>query len=206
MCVDSKGYTWERPATYGDCAVLAEHFPQINFASLLAAMSKDGAVPLTTDLALVGAMMHTQPDDRGMRTVPFSAIETVRSQNVIKLPVMDQIVEWFENSALGTDMWNNASDWCEAEMGARVHFAMNCNCGLVATSAYTNGVWQSWKERFNASRAHLYGRTKVVTRKTDSIDGLDMTFAQLAMWKRIRKCLEALPAVATETAEAKMAA
>ncbi len=199
MCVDSKGHAWERPATYGDCAVLAEHFPNINFNGLLNAMSQDGAQPLTSDLALVGAMMHTQPDDRGMRYVPFTAIETNGSQNVIKLPVMDQIVDWFENSALGTDMWKNASDWCEKEMGARVHFAMNCGCGLVAVSAYRNGLWKLWKERFNASRAHLFGRTHVVVRKTNNIEGLDMTTAQLAIWQRIRQCLEALPAASANT-------
>lgn len=194
MCVDAKGHDWERPATAADCAVMADHFPDIDFHELLEAMSHDGAKPLTTDLALVGAMIHTPADDRGMRYVPFTCVEKSGSQNVVKLPVMDQIGEWFENSALGTDMWKNASDWCEGRTGARVHFAMNCGCGLVAVSAYQNGLWKSWKERFNASRAHLYGRTRVQRRDTDSTAGLDITDAQLLMWKRIRHCLESLPA------------
>lgn len=192
MCVDTKGYEWERPATQADCAVMSEHFTGVDFKGLLNAMSQDGAKPLTTDLALVGAMMHTPPDDRGMRYVPFTAVETNGSQNVVKLPVMDQIVEWFENSALGSDMWKNASDFCEKQMGARVHFAMNCGCGLVAVAAYKNGQWQAWKERFNASRAHLFGRTTVIHRKTDSILGLDITKAQLEIWQRLRACLEDL--------------
>jgi hypothetical protein len=157
-------------------------------------MSKNGAKPLTSDLALVGAMMHTLPDDRGMRYVLFTGVEKGSSCNVVKLPVMDQIAPWFENSALGTDMWKNASDWCEKKMGARVHFAMNCGCGLVAVSAYKDGQWKAWKERFNASRAHLFGRTTVVRRDADVIVGLDITEPQLAIWKRIRRCLEALPA------------
>lgn len=194
MCVDTKGYDWERPANKSDCAVFSRYFQDIDFEDLLDAMSQDGARPLTTDLALVGAMMHTPPDDRGMRYVPFTAIETNGSRNVVKLPVKDQIVEWFENSALGSDMWKNASDWCEKKMGARVHFAMNCGCGLVAVSAYKNGQWKAWKERFNASRAHLFGRTTVKIRDVDSIEGLDVTAAQLMMWKRIRMSLEALPA------------
>ena len=194
MCVDTKGYDWERPAMRSDCAALAEHFPDVDFNGLLDAMSKDGAKPLTSDLALVGAMMHTPPDDRGMRYVPFAGVEKDGSRNAVKLPVMDQIGPWFENSALGTDMWKNASDWCEKQMGARVHFAMNCGCGLVAVSAYKDGQWKSWKERFNASRAHLFGRTTVVRRDADVIAGLDITEAQLAIWKRIRRCLEALPA------------
>jgi hypothetical protein len=194
MCVDTKNYNWERPATEADCAVMAQHFTGVDFNGLLAAMSQDGAKPLTTDLALVGAMMHTEADDRGMRYVPFTCVETNGSRNVVKLPVMEQIGEWFENTALGSDMWKNASDFCEKQMGARVHFAMNCGCGLVAVTAYKNGMWKAWKERFNASRAHLFGRTTVKTRGTDSIDGLDMTAAQLMMWKRIRGCLEALPA------------
>ena len=124
MCVDAKGYDWERPAVEADCAVMGEHFPGVDFSGLLAAMSKDDAKPLTADLALVGAMMHTEADSLGMRYVPFSAIDQ-NTRDIVKLPVMDQVSDWFENSALGTDMWNNASDWCEKEMGARVHFAMN---------------------------------------------------------------------------------
>jgi hypothetical protein len=34
MCVDTKGYDWERPAMPSDCAVLAEHFPNIDFNGL----------------------------------------------------------------------------------------------------------------------------------------------------------------------------
>jgi hypothetical protein len=117
MCVDTKGHHWERPAMKSDCETLSHYFQDVDFDGLLDAMSQDGARPLTTDLALVGAMMHTKPDDRGMRYVPFTAVETNGSCNVVKLPVMDQIVEWFENTALGSDMWKNASDWCEKKMG-----------------------------------------------------------------------------------------
>lgn len=193
MCVDTKNYNWERPATKADCAVLASHFPNVDFEGLLDVMSEDAAKPLTTDLVLVGAMMHTPPDDKGMRYVPFTGIEK-GTQNVVKLPVMDQIVDWFENTALGTDMWQNVSDWCEARGGMRVHFAMNCGCGLVAVSAYENGLWASWKERFNKTRAHLFGRTTVVQRPANTIEALDITEAQLTMWHRIRTALEALPA------------
>ena len=197
MCVQTKGYHWERPATEADCKIMSEHFSGVDFSGLLAAMSQDGAKPLTTDLALVGAMMHTAPDDLGMRYVPFSAIETNNSQNVIKLPVMEQVLDWLENSALGTDMWQNASDWCEAQNGTRVHFAMNCGCGLVAVADEQNGTWTAWKKRFNDSRAHLFGRTNVVTAKTNDVTGLDMTEQQLAIWMRLRRCLEALPAEST---------
>lgn len=203
MCVDSKDNNWERPATKTDCAIMADHFPGVDFSGLLDAMSKAMARPLTADLALFGAMMHTPPDEGGMRYVPFSGVEQ-GTRNVVKLPVMKQIVEWFENSALGTDMWNNASDWCEKQNGSRVHFAMNCGCGLVAVSAYKDGKWTAWKERFNSSRAHLFGRTTLVQRGTNSIAGLDITEAQLNMWHRIRKCMEALPAA--ETADRKQAA
>jgi hypothetical protein len=199
MCVDSSQQGWERPATQADCAVLEKHFSGIDFADLLAAMSEDDARPLTTDLVLLGAMMHTQPDAQGMRYVPFSAIETAGSQNIIKLPVMDKVVEWFENTALGTDMWQNASDWCELKMGSRVHFAMNCGCGLVAVAAYRNGLWQSWKQNFNHSRAHLFGRTQVIRRTTDDLTGLDVTPAQLLMWRRMRACLQELASLSCTT-------
>lgn len=203
MCVNTKNYDWERPAVESDCGIFSRFFPGVDFKGLLAAMSLDGAKPLTSDLALVGAMMHTPADDGGMRYVPFSAVNK-KTRDIVKLPVMDQIVEWFENTALGTDMWKNASDWCERQNGTRVHFAMNCGCGLVATTAYTNGQWTNWKKRFNASHADLYGRTRVTQRGVDSIADLDMTQAQLKMWKRIRECLEALPA--EKISEEKMAA
>lgn len=193
MCVDTKGYDWERPAQETDAPILAEHFTGIDFVDLLRTMSQDGARPLTSDLALVGAMMHTAPDDLGMRYVPFTGLR-LGTVEVVKLPVMEQIVKWFENTALGTDMWAHASDWCEAHMGSRVHFAMNCGCGLVATSGYQTGQWAAWKARFNASRASVFGRTHVIYRNTDSLEGLDITPAQLNMWRKIRACLEALPA------------
>ncbi len=199
MCVDTSHQAWERPATKADCAIIAKHFDGVDFEELLDVMSEDGARPLTTDLVLVGAMVHTQPDARGMRKIPFSAIETHMSQNIIKLPVMDKIVEWYENSALGTDIWNNASDWCEEKFGARIHFVMNCSCGMVSTKSYLNGEWTAWKRDFNTSRAHLYGRTTVVRRDANNLTGLDLSPAQLMMWQRMRACLEALPAEQLDT-------
>ena len=83
MCVDTKGYDWERPAVEADCEVFSKFFPDIDFKGLLGAMSSDGAKPLTVDIALVGAMMHTKSDDLGMSYVPFSGLET-GTKNVVK--------------------------------------------------------------------------------------------------------------------------
>lgn len=201
MCVNTKNLDWERPATESDCEIFSSHFPGVDFTGLLAAMSQDNARPLTADMALVGAMMNTEADDLGMRYVPFCGIEE-KKRIVVKLPVMDQIADWLENTALGTDMWNNASNWLENRNGMRVHFAMNCGCGLVATTAYANGQWAGWKKRFNTSRADLFGRTTVTRRGIDSTAGLDITDKQLQMWRRIRNCLESLPAEKTLQAAA----
>jgi len=206
MCVNTSHQAWERPAVLSDCAILSQYFEGIDFEEILDVMSADGARPLTTDLVLLAAMMQTRPDAGGMRYVPFTALETTQSQNVIKLPVMDGIVEWFENTALGTDMWQNVSDLCEAKIGARVHFAMNCGCGLVSVAAYKSGLWQMWKEQFNAARAHLFGRTVVVRRAADSLHGIDMTDAQLMMWTRMRAALQALPAQAQHHNDQRIAA
>ncbi len=204
MCVDTKNHDWERPARKSDCAILALHFSAVDFDGLLDAMSRDDARPLTADLALVGGALSLAPDEHGMRFLPFSGMEDNGSTNIVKLPVMDQIVEWFENSALGTDMWKNASDFLEEQSELRVHFAMNCGCKVVPVSAYADGKCTAWKRHFNRSRSHLFGRTTVVRRETNSLAGLDITKAQLMMWHRIRKCLEALPAATV--AETQLAA
>lgn len=193
MCVNTQNLPWERPATTADCAVIASHFPGLDYAEILHAMQADGAQPLASDLTLLGAMWHTPADDFGMRYVPFCA-PVKNTSKVAKLPVMEQIVEWFENTALGTDMWQAASDWLEQHHGMRVHFAMNCGCGMVKTSGYADGTWTAWKQRFNATRSHLYGRTQVVTQTTNSLENLDMTAGQLMIWQRARNCLESLAA------------
>lgn len=194
MCVATKNLAWERPATKSDLPILEGHFPGIDFKTLLEEMSRDAARPLTSDLVLMAAMVETEPDELGMKAVPFSAID-LKTREIVKLPVMDQLVDWFENSALGTDMWINASNWSESRYGARVHFAMNCNCGLVSNEAKNNGNWTRWKIKFNSERADLYGRTRVRVAETNSIDGLSITSAQLMIWYRMRRALESLPRI-----------
>jgi len=201
MCVDTKGYPWERPAVESDIPVIESHFPGVDFSGLLEAMSQDGAQPLTTDLVLAGAMLNSSQDDLGMKYVPFSGLEG-STRRMVKLPVMDQVVEWCENSALGTDMWQHASDWCEKSHNGRFHFAMNCGCGCVSREAYADGRWQAWKERFNRSRADVFGRTTVVRRDINSIEGTDITASQLHMWYRMRSCLEALVAASPSIRQA----
>jgi len=193
MCVESHGENWERPARADDLPILNRFFKGIDFESLLSVMSRDNAKPLTTDLALIGAMIETNPDELGMRFVPFCALGSQKDK-VVKLPVMESIVGWFENSALGTDMWQHASDWAEERYSGRFHFAMNCGCGLVASEAKQNGNWSRWQQNFNASRSETYGETHVTKREEDSVEGLDISSAQLNMWSKIREALSALPA------------
>ncbi len=192
MCVDTQEQAWERPAVSADIPLLAQYFPGIDFPSLLAVMSRDGAKPLTTDLTLIGAMLSTAPDDLGMGFVPFAGLHQ-KTGAIVKLPVMAQIVAWFENSALGTDMWHHASDWSQQRHGGQFHFAMDCGCGFVSARAKQNGQWQAWQQRFNASRADVYGRTRVVWWTTNSLVDLDITPTQLSMWLRMRAALAALP-------------
>ena len=194
MCVDTKGYAWERPAMASDLSYFEKAFPGIDFRAFLEAMSRDCAKPLCVDMALIGAMLSTPPDDLGMCFVPFCGIEGMQ-RVVVKLPVMTQIVDWCENSALGTDMWEHASEISEEQHRGRFHFAMQCGCGFVARTAVQSGAWQAWQQRFNRSRADIYGRSRIVRRETNSIEGLDITPAQLQTWRRMREVLCALPAV-----------
>jgi hypothetical protein len=192
MCVDYQGYDWERPAEKSDVTYFSRQFPNIDFAGFLDAMSQDGARPLTTDLALIGGMLSTEPDALGMCFVPFVGVEN-GTNNVVKLPVMNQIVEWFENSALGSDMWQHASDFCEKNYGGRFHFAMNCGCGMVSNQAKESGSWSKWQQVFNTQRTNLYGKTRVVSSSSNTIETNDITSKQLMIWYRMREALESLP-------------
>jgi hypothetical protein len=203
MCVQTNHSPWERPAAPEDLPIFGRRFPGIDFRAAFEAMSVDGCVPLTADLAIVGATLSTPEDDLGVRFLPFTAVDVDR-KTCVKIPEMDDIVPWMENSALGTYMWREASAWMEREHGCRIEFAMNCGCGSVRTASYANGDWRHWVRRFNEVRKDLYGLTEVARR--DSIAGTTMTEAQRTMWKRIRATLAELPDIRQETGLGRVAA
>ena len=57
MCVQAKGFAWERPAVAADIPILSARFASVDFDSMLTAMSVCGFVPLTADLVLLGAAL-----------------------------------------------------------------------------------------------------------------------------------------------------
>ena len=193
MCVQTKNLAWERPAEESDIPFFEHYFPGINFSGMLQAMSIDGCVPLTTDLALFAGILSVKPDDLGVRFVPFAGIDPSEPQTIIKLTIMDHIVEWMENTALGGYMWQAASKWSEKEYGCKIEFSMNCGCVAVSCDSYTNGNWIEWVQRFNRSRKHTYGRTNIAWQ--DTIDGTDITLDQYHIWCRMRGALESLSKV-----------
>ena len=196
MCVQTKNQAWERPAEESDLPILEKHFPGIDFKGMLDAMSMDGCVPLTVDLALFAGILTVEKDDLGMGFVPFSGKDLRTPQTVVKLNIMEDIVDWMENTALGSYMWRLASHWAEQKYGCKVEFAMNCSCGSVCCESYENGNWIQWVRRHNESRRTLYGRTDVIWQS--SIEGTDITPDQFHTWVRIRNALEALPYVNTK--------
>lgn len=191
MCVETKNQAWERPADEMDIPILEKHFPGINFKGMFEAMRVDGCVPLTVDLTLFAGILSVEKDDLGMRFVPFAGSSSKNPRAVVKLSVMEGIVDWMENTALGSYMWRAGSEWAEQEYGCRVEFSMNCGCGSVCCESYENGFWPQWVRRFNESRRHMYGRTSIVWQST--IEGTDITQDQFHTWKRMRTALEALP-------------
>ena len=192
MCVQTRDAAFERPANRDDLPILARHFPGIDFAGMLDAMSVDGCVPLTADLVLFAGILSIPADDLGIKFVPFAGM-VPGTRTVVKIPEMDGIVEWMENTALGSYLWARASDWAERNHGCRIEFAMDCGCGGVRTEHYANGTWRKWVRRFNETRRIAYGRTNVEYR--DTIAGTDITQAQHSMWRRMRTALLSLPAV-----------
>lgn len=193
MCVQTKNLPWERPAEETDLPIFEKFFPGINFRGMLKAMSIDGCVPLTSDLALFAGILTVEQDDLGMRFIPFAGINTQDPRTVVKLNVMENIVEWMENTALGGYMWRAASEWAEKEYGCKVEFSMDCGCGSVCCEAYENGNWVQWVRCFNESRRHAYGRTNIIWQ--EGIEGTDITVDQLYTWRRMKGVLEALPYV-----------
>jgi hypothetical protein len=192
MCVQTKNLPWERPAEESDIPYFERQFPGINFSGMLKAMSVDGCVPLTSDLALFAGILSVEEDDLGMRNIPFAGIDLQNPSTVVKLNVMENIVEWMENTALGGYMWRAASDWAEQEYGCKVEFSMDCGCGSVCCESYDNGNWVRWVRRFNESRRHAYGRTNI--RWQEGIVGTDITLNQFHIWHRMKEVLESLPA------------
>ncbi len=147
MCVQTANRNWERPAKANDITQLEKYFPEVNFKGMLKAMSVDGCIPLTTDLVLFAGILTVDMDDLGMRFVPFAGIDSSNPTTVVKHTIMDGIVDWMENTALGSYMWKLASEWAEKEYGCRIEFSMNCGCGSVALEAYENGNWPLWVQR-----------------------------------------------------------
>ncbi len=193
MCITTKNQAWERPAEEADIPVFEKHFPNINFRGMFDAMRVDGCVPLTVDFVLFAGILSVEKDDLGMRFLPFSGSHSTDAQTVVKLSVMEGIVDWMENTALGSYMWRVASEWATEEYGCKVEFSMNCGCGAVCSESYKNGDWVRWVRRFNGSRCHMYGRTTLVWQST--IEGTDITQGQFHMWQRMRAALEDLPAI-----------
>ena len=192
MCVKESGFLWERPATIADCAVLSQHFPGVDFLGAFRAMSVYGFRPLPTDLVLVAGLFSSPPDKDGVRIVPFSGYDPIR-KTIVKLSVMDNIVPWMENSALGTAMWRSVSEWTHRTRGTVIEFTMKCSCIEIPTAHLYSGAYGRWLERFHASRenAHgIFGRSRLPIRKTPR--GTDITFAEWQVWKKMRYVLESL--------------
>jgi hypothetical protein len=195
MCVQQRGLAFERPAGPSDFEVLARHFPGFDFRGLYEAMSVYGFRPLVVDLVMVAAVSGLPADEYGVRSLPFSGLEA-GTGNIVKLPVMDGVVDWMENSALGSAMWDAANAYLACQRRF-VAFTMNCNCISVDAAAKADGRYGKYLTRFNASRAEVVGRTNVVWRDGDDISGTDITNEQLVMWQLVRAALFAVPAEAS---------
>jgi hypothetical protein len=190
MCVQKLGYDFEGPVQESDFTRLETAYPGIDFRALTVAMSQHGFVPLTCDLVLIGATLELK-ERQGIRFLPFTGLR-YRNGAMVKLPVMDGVVGWFENTALGTDMWLEANTYLKKHHGVEVRFTMDCGCGIVSLDALKDGSWHSWLRKFNAARRHIYGRTDVVHSHNDNIAGTDITSEQLIAWQKLRRVLWSL--------------
>jgi hypothetical protein len=200
MCVKETGLPWERHASPEDCEVLSIIFPGIDFTGIYRAMNVHGFRPVPTDLVLLGGLFSSMPDDAGVRSVPFSGFDPKRRE-IVKLHVMRGIVEWMENSALGTAMWRSVSEWTMRTRGTVIEFTMKCNCIEVPLRVFHGPEYGEWLECHHASRADtvgVFGRSGLPQRS--SIRGTDITPDQFAIWKKMRFALERLSLGSSEVA------
>ncbi len=192
MCVHERGFHWERPATHADCASMAQAFPNIDFPNAFKAMNVHGFTPLPTDLALLGGLLSSTADHDGIRSVPFSGFHA-KKKTIVKLVVMDGIVPWMENTALGTAMWRSVSEWTRETRGTVIEFTMKCSCIEVPLTCFNNERYGAWLSRYNASRQHtrgIFGQSGLPVMRT--ISGTDITPEQFRIWTRMRSALLSL--------------
>lgn len=191
MCVQKRGLAFEGPTQKSDFAILSSAYPGIDFAGLNAAMSVHGFMPLAVDLAVIGAAMSITPDAWGVSFLPFAGVRSP-DMAMVKLADMDGIVEWAENSALGTDMWRAASDYLAEHHNVEIRFTMDCGCGVVQSRAVDNGSWYEWLRHFNSVRRDIFGRTNVIWLEDNSIARTDITPEQQQAWAKMRSVLLSL--------------
>lgn len=192
MCVQKLGLNFEGPAQTTDFSVLHEAYPGIDFLQLHKAMSVYGFVPLATDLAMMGAVLNIPENAHGVQLLPFAGVRS-SDMAMVKLPVMEGIVGWLENTVLGSEMWKAASQYLSTHHGVELFFTMDCGCGVVAHRAMDNGQYYEWLTQFNTYRTSIFGRTDVVMLRNDDIADTDIESVQLHAWKQMRGVLFALP-------------
>jgi hypothetical protein len=190
MCVQTANKSWERPATAEDAKILETYFKGIDLTGFLKTMQQDGCMPLTTDLALIGAVLTMEKNKFGVSFIPFTALEA-SSKSCVKIPEMENIVEWMENTALGNHMWSFANKFAEENYGTKFTFSMDCGCAAAPAKAFQDGTVSAWNRHLNEYAKNLYGKTNIIYR--DSIEGTNMVKSERDMWGIIRKALESLP-------------
>ncbi len=200
MCVNERGFAWERPARLSDIPLLSKHFPNVDLESAFRAMNVYGFRPLPTDLVLVGGLFLSTPDKDGVRAVPFSGYAP-KMQTIFKIPAMIGVVEWMENTALGTAMWRSVSEWTMKTRGTVIEFTMKCSCIEVPVEHLGNERYGRWLEEFHASRdgaKGVFGQSGLPIIK--DIAGTDMTHEQFTIWNKMRASLEMLTVAQTTKA------
>jgi L-rhamnose mutarotase len=190
MCVQTANMPWEREATKEDAKILQTFFKGVDLEGFLKVMQEDGCVPLPTDLSLIGAVLTMKVNEYNLPYLPFTALE-FSTKSCVKIPEMENIVDWMENTALGSFMWEKANKFAELNYGRKFYFSMDCGCEAPLVSQFSDGTVRNFNIFLNKQAKDLYGKTNVVY--SDSISNTNMSEYQRSIWKLIRQSLEALP-------------
>ena len=194
MTAQRNGHAFVGAVEEYDFELLDKGFPGLNYRALKESMEGlTNNTPRLTDLVLIGSvysLAHTEGPEgpASIGFLPFNGLNP-KDLQLIRLPVMDNIVEHFIKSALSSEMWLSANLYLRRSAGFEIRFIPDSGCVAVPNKGIHDGTWRVFLQDHNARIKEINEQTETVRRRTDTLVHTGITDVQLAMWMRIRDVL-----------------